>query len=320
MKRATLLLAAALLLSACARETRETPAAVVDATLNTFPPLGMGRPVDAGVVTHRVTIQHGPHTDRLWIYLPLRAKAPFPAVFIAPAGMPPFLGNRFDDNHDVQDDPEHMPYVRAGFAVIAYAVDGAIANPDDVTYEEVKSAAIAFKNAEAGMLNARHAIDYALKMIPGIDPKRLYSAGHSSAGRISLLLAETDPRIAACIAYAPVTDPERRAFKIAADAAQYLEQNVDGFRGFLKSSSPVEHAAQLRCPLFLFHAKDDSLIDIAESEAFAELVKKSNPRVTFVSVDSGDHYDAMVREGVPQAIQWLRTLNATTTPAPAAAR
>jgi len=93
-------------------------------------------------------------------------------------------------------DPEHLPYIRAGFAVVAFDTDGALAKPDDVTYEQVQVAATAFKHAEAGVLNARQAIDYVLKMVPAIDPKRLYSAGHSSAGRISLLVAESDPRIA----------------------------------------------------------------------------------------------------------------------------
>ena len=320
MKRGTLLLLAACLL-ACNRAPRETKVeAPRYSSLDAFPALGPARPAARGIVVHRVAIAHATHTDRLWIYLPEKPKGtPMPAVFIAPAGVPPFVGNAYGEDHGLLKDPEHLPYVRAGFAVVAYDLDGALANPDDVTFEQVQTAATAFQNADAGMLNARHAIDYALKMVPAIDPKRLYSAGHSSAGRVSLLLAETDPRIAACVAYAPVTDPERRAFEIAADAAQYLESNVDGFRDFLKKTSPVQQAAQLRCPLFLFHAADDSRISIAESEAFAELVKKTNPRVTFVRAASGDHYDSMVEEGVPQAIEWLEKVTATTAGSPAAA-
>lgn len=304
-----LVVALCLLLAACNRAPRETAATTAAAVaLPAFPALGPARSVDDGVLAHRVSIEHDGHTDRLWIYLPeKRATAQMPAVFIAPAGMPPFVGNSFEEDHDRQKNPEHLPYVRAGYAVIAYDVDGAIANPGDVTFDQVHEAASAFRKAEAGMLNARHAIDYALKMIPNLDPQRLYSAGHSSAGRISLLLAETDPRIAACIAYAPVTDPERRAFTNMAEPARYLEQNLDGFRDFLKRTSPVEQVAKLRCPLFLFHAADDSVVSIDETAAFAELVKKTNPRVTFVRVESGDHYDSMVEEGVPRAIEWLQT-------------
>lgn len=307
-----------LALSGCRGGARETPssppAAPPYAPLNAFPPLGPAKPVERGVVVHQVSLAHGGHAGRIWIYLPENLPAPaaaaksIPCVFIAPAGVPPFVGNSFGTDLDREPYPEHVPYVHAGFAVVAYDVDGELANPDDVTYEQVEDAATAFRNADAGMLNARHAIDYVLKMVPAVDPNRLYSAGHSSAGRLSLLLAESDPRIKACIAYAPVTDPERRAYEIVPDAAHYLESNMPGFRDFLKASSPLQKIGQLHCPVFLFHAEDDSRIPIAESQAFADALKKTNPRVTFIRVAHGDHYDAMIEEGVPQAIEWLQGL------------
>jgi len=277
------------------------------APLAAFPPLGVAKPVDDGIAVHEVSLAHDGHTDRIWIYLPetLAAK-PMPAVFIAPAGVPPFLGNGFGPDLDRQQHPEHLPYVRAGFAVVAYDTDGEVANLDDVTFEQVQVAATAFKNANAGVLNARHAIDYVLKMVPAVDPKRLYSAGHSSAGRIASLTAESDSRIAACVAYAPVTDVERRVNEIAPEAGQFLEANLTGFREFLKDTSPVRQIEKIQCPVFLFHAEDDSRISIRESEAFAETLKKTNPKVTFVRVARGDHYESMVDEGVPKAIEWLR--------------
>jgi len=280
-----------------------------DAPLATFPPLGPAKPVEPGVVVHSVSLAHGDQAGRIWIYLPEEMPAkPIPCIFIAPAGVPPFIGNGFGADLDRQKHPEHLPYAHAGFAVVAYDVDGEVANMDDVTYEQVQTAATAFKNAEAGVLNARHAIDYVLKMVPGIDPKRLYSVGHSSAGRIALLVAESDPRIAACVAYAPVTDPELRVQQNARDAGQYLESNLGGFRDFLERSSPVKQMGRLHCPTFLFHADDDSVISIAETESFVEALKKTNPRVTFVRAERGDHYDSMIDEGVPQAIRWLRDL------------
>lgn len=295
-----------LLLTACRRPTAAPPQY---SPLATFPPLGAARRVERGVVVHQVSLVHGDNVSRIWIYLPEKLPAtPIPAVFIAPAGVPPIVGNGFGSDLDLQKHPEHLPYVHAGLAVIAYDTDGEIANREDPTYEQVQVAATAFRNSEAGVFNARHAIDYALKMVPAIDPKRLYSAGHSSAGRISLLLAESDPRIAACVAYAPVTDPERRARENFADADKYLESNLPGYRDFLERTSPIRHVAQLHCPLFLFHAEDDTRISIAESQTFVDALKKTNPRVTFVRGASGDHYDSMIAEGVPKAIAWLRDL------------
>ena len=58
---------------------------------------------------------------RVWIYLPEKPPGtPMPAVFIAPAGVPPFVGNGFGPDLDRQQYPEHLPYVHAGLAVVAY--------------------------------------------------------------------------------------------------------------------------------------------------------------------------------------------------------
>jgi len=274
-----------------------------------FPPLGPEQRVERGVVVHEAMLRHNGQLGRIWIYLPAKLpKSKIPAVFIAPAGVPPFVGNSFGDEVAAERNPEHLPYVHAGFAVVAYDLDGDVGS-DEPTFEDVERAATAFKNADAGMLNARHAIDYVLKTIPNIDPQRLYSAGHSSAGRISLLLAETDPRIAACIAYAPVTDSERRAEIIAPDAVQFLEQNLTGFRTFLKETSPLQQAARLRVPAFVFHSVEDERIPIADTEKFVDELKKTNANVTFVRAQKGGHYDSMIDEGVPQGIEWLQKMS-----------
>ncbi|HEX2833377.1 MAG TPA: prolyl oligopeptidase family serine peptidase [Thermoanaerobaculia bacterium] len=281
------------------------------APLSHFPPLGEAKRIAPGVLLHQVSLAHGEFPGRIWIYLPEKRTAdPLGCVFIAPAGVPPFLGNGFGPDVDRQYNPEHIPYVEAGFAVVAYDVDGDLGTRDDATYEQVQAAAAAFKNSGGGMLNARHAIDYVTKMVPGIDPARLYSAGHSSAGRLSLLLAESDPRIAACIAYAPVTNPEKRAGEIAPDAVQYLDANLPGFRRFLQETSPLQQSAMLRCPTFLYHSEDDERIPISDSEAFVETLKKTNPNVTFVRGKRGDHYSSMIDEGVPRGIRWLKGLRA----------
>lgn len=302
-------------LTACSRQAAETPSSAAslapsnaplatNAPLAVFPPLGPATRVEKGVMVHQVILG----ATRVWIYLPEKSPGTaMPVVFIAPAGVPPFLGNGFGPDLDRQQHPEHLPYVHAGFAVVAYDTAGELPG-EDATYEQVRTAATAFRDAEAGVVNARHAIDYVLKMVPGVDPKRLYSAGHSSAGRISLLLAERDSRIAACVAYAPVTNPDQRAWEIAPEAAQYLEANVSGFGEFLKRTSPIHHVGQLRCPIFLYHADDDTRVPIRETEKFVESLKKTNPRVTFVRGTRGDHYDSMIEEGMPKAIAWLRGL------------
>ena len=48
--------------------------------------------------------------------------------------------------------------------------------------------------------------------------------------------------------------------------------------------------------------------NLGESARFAADLKRTNPRVTFVEVPRGGHYDSMIREGIPKAIEWFGKL------------
>ncbi len=142
---------------------------------------------------------------RLWVYLPPGdhpAKS-LPCVLIAAAGTPLITGQSLS----MGDRPEHLPYAKAGFAVIAYELDGTWAVHSN---SALLIAVNQFMAAHGGIDNARTAADYALARVPGIDPDRLYTAGHSSAATVALDVAATDPRIKACCAYAPCPDLHKR--------------------------------------------------------------------------------------------------------------
>jgi dipeptidyl aminopeptidase/acylaminoacyl peptidase len=64
--------------------------------------------------------------------------------------------------------------------------------------------------------------------------------------------------------------------------------------------------ASLKKPTFLFHAEDDSNCPIADTRAFAEKLKAQGTDVKLVTAASGEHYDSMINEGIPAAIEWLR--------------
>jgi dipeptidyl aminopeptidase/acylaminoacyl peptidase len=247
-----------------------------------------------------VLLRRGGAPSRLWIYLPERpATAKLPCLLIAPAGTPLFHGMALGDG----DRPEHLPYVKAGYAVVAYELDGPLR--DNAPEREVIAAARAFQRSEAGVENARAAIRYLRERVPAIDPNRIYPAGHSSAGTLSLLVAERLPGIRGCIAYAPVAAVPAR---LGEEAVATLDRVLPGYRVFLQQSSPDTHAARLRCPTFLFHADDDNNVPRQEVTDFATLLRRTNPRVTLVNVPAGGHYDSMIRQGIPLAIQWLQRL------------
>ena len=81
---------------------------------------------------------------------------------------------------------------------------------------------------------------------------------------------------------------------------------MPGVVDFVTQSSPHTHAAQLKCPTFLFHAEDDATARSPRRDAFADELKQQGTDVKFVTVATGDHYDSMINEGIPAAIKWLR--------------
>jgi fermentation-respiration switch protein FrsA (DUF1100 family) len=65
---------------------------------------------------------------------------------------------------------------------------------------------------------------------------------------------------------------------------------------------------RLKCPVFVFHAEDDHNIPIEITRRFVELLKQQKSAVTFHIVPTGDHYQSMIVEGIPQGIKWLTSL------------
>ena len=235
----------------------------------------------------------------LWVYLPSGIKNKLPCVIIAAAGTPLIWGMSLGDG----DRPEHLPYVHAGFAVVAYSIDGAV--PESPSNEQVLAGYNAFHNAHAGVSDTYAAIDYVCSHLPQVDPKRIYAAGHSSAGTLALLAAESDPRIQACVAYAPVCNVAQHEARLA----KLMQPLVPNIIGFLTRTSPITHAAELHCPLFLFHARDDETVPTSDVDAFAQKVTRTNSQVTYSQVSKGGHYESMLTMGVPRAINWLKELH-----------
>jgi dipeptidyl aminopeptidase/acylaminoacyl peptidase len=293
-----LCLAILILVSASARPLPLTAAAARAAGAK--PASAAWQRIVPGVLVYEARLGSGEGAGKLWVYLPERAgtAGKLPCVLVAPAGSPLVYGMRLGEG----DRPEHLPYVKAGFAVVAYEIDGAVSErPSEA---EVVAGARAFQAAEAGLANARQALRFVKARLPRVDPGRIYAAGHSSAATLALLVAERVPDIRACAAYAPVCDVEARVN----NALGPLTAALPGFREFIQRSSPSRNAAALRCPCFLFHADDDSNVPTAEVADFAVQLRKSNPHVTFTRVPTGDHYDSMIRDGIPRAIQWLKSL------------
>ncbi|QDU27589.1 Alpha/beta hydrolase family protein [Anatilimnocola aggregata] len=242
------------------------------------------------------------HSGKICVYLPLGEHAPrtLPAVLITVAGTNLLQGANFGPIEDISAGAEHLPYVQAGFAVVVYEMDGGAEVKSD---EQLTVAYNQFKASCAGMVNARNAFEYILARIPQINPQQIYTAGHSSAGAAALLFAAHEPRVAGCVAYAPCADVA--GFHPYGTILR-MKPKFPGLIDFLHQSSPTTHAERIHCPVLLFSAEDDSVVDVQKTRDFAALLQKTNAQVTVYTVEEGDHYDAMIEEGIPAGIEWIK--------------
>ena len=161
-----------------------------------------------------------------------------------------------------------------------------------------------------GVENVRAAMDYVAEKVPFVDPDRLYCAGHSSAGTVSLLVAAKERRIKACVAFAPVSNLDERLRGNANTHDFYREAHSDLDR-IVRSNSPIIHAKSITCPVFLFHDSRDGNVPVSQSEAMRDAIDSP---VTLKLVDHSDHYTSMIKLGIPAAIEWLTKLDGKTTP------
>jgi dienelactone hydrolase len=265
-----------------------------------LPELGTGRTVAPGVVVHEIQLTTGglPGDGTLWVYLPEKPSAKsIPCVLIGACPNTLIWGHELSDH----DRPEHLYYARAGFAVVAYAVSGSAENAARLSDKDpvLIAAAREYRDADVGLADARRAFDYLAAKIPAIDAQRVYAVGHDSAGTLALLVAEHEPRLAGCVAFAPLIDVE----KWVNGMLQVFNPGLPGYGDFVRNSSPLNHTDSLRCPLLLFQT--EAVNQLADAAGFVERIKLNNADVTFLRVPT-TNYDPETAESMPRVVRWLK--------------
>jgi DNA-directed RNA polymerase subunit RPC12/RpoP len=247
---------------------------------------------------------------QVYLYLPAGQREPhsLPCVFIAPAGSRLFHGMSLGEG----DMPEHLPYVRAGFAVCAYELSGSLPGRpgSSLAWSAVTGPVRDFMAADGGVANARIAVNYVLAQVPEVNPQHLYAAGHSSAATVALDVAASDHRIRGVAAYAPACNLEQRL----AAFLPTLERHVPGSSAFIARISPMRHVSDFACPIYLFHADDDANVATSDNQAFVDALHAAGKHVQFVRVPSGGHYDSMIDDGIPGGIEFFKSLGAAPLP------
>jgi dienelactone hydrolase len=267
---------------------------------------------DPEVMVYQVAFPRGTHVSRLVVFLPTKsAKPKLPCVFVAPSATAPLYGQTIDDETLVYH--HYINYAKAGYAVIGYDIDGYIdqidrinettlvTQPDKLVISSLK----AYKASDAGVLNAKLAIDYAVARLPQIDPDAMYTVGAGAGGTTSLMVAATDSRIKAAIAYSPTIDVPKQYSSLV----ETISKAVPGYKDFIDRSSPHRNIEKMNKPIFIFH--DDRLKEtsLEDTTNFVALVKKNNSLISLTH-DQDKEFpsgDDMTSTSINQAIEWLNT-------------
>ena len=130
-----------------------------------------------------------------------------------------------------------------------------------------------------------------LAQVPGVDPHRLFAAGHSVGGTTMMLLAENTTRrrgAAACGGF-----PDMRGAIEETGKSTFEETPLD-WHDPLESDlrSPAHHLGDLHCPLDLFYGEqEDYYIEQAgRMQADAQASRKA---VSVTVIPGADHFAAL---------------------------
>ena len=202
-----------------------------------------------------------------WLGVP-NTPGPHPGLLYAHGGFA--LGS--SDFDDVR------PFVQAGYVVFAPAWRGEDGNPGDfqMLYGEVNDAGAA--------------LDYLAK-VPGVDPRRLFAAGHSIGGTTVMLLAESTTKLRGAAACGGFPD---MCGTIHETGRPTFAQTPFDWRDKMESDlrSPARHLSDLHCPLDLFYGEQEEYY-IRQANAMQADAQKKHQPVTVTVIPGTDHFAAL---------------------------
>lgn len=217
-------------------------------------------------VTQVTFVSHG-RTLFGWLAVP-PSPGPHPGLLYAHGG----FALAKEDFDDVR------PFVKAGYVVFAPAWRGEDGNPGDfqMLYGEVNDAAAALDT---------------LAQVPGVDPRRLFAAGHSVGGTTVMLLAESTTRLrgaAACGGF-----PDMRG-AIDETGKSTFEGTPFDWHDPLESDlrSPARHLGDLSCPLDLFYGEQEDFY-IGQAGAMRADAQTRRKAVSVTVIPNADHFAAL---------------------------
>jgi acetyl esterase/lipase len=167
------------------------------------------------------------------------------------------------------------------------------------------------------------AVDH-VRTLPGIDPERVATCGHSAGGQLALWAAARTPttpvgpggagparpgRVSPCVAVslAGVVDLRQAdRLRLGADAvAGLLGGHWDEREARYRAVSPAE-LLPLGVPQVLVHGARDEVVPPSMSRGYQVEAVKAGDRATYIAVDGAGHRDVID----PDSSAWAATLSA----------
>jgi dipeptidyl aminopeptidase/acylaminoacyl peptidase len=226
----------------------------------------------------RLDYRSGPLRLAAWVSENADASRPRPGVLVLHGGNALWPGH--------WDDLAH-PFVKAGYVAMIPAMRGENGLPGSFS---------GFYDETADVLAAADV----LRAYPGVDPARLYIAGHSVGGTLTLLAAMSRHPFRAAAAYAG--NPDARAFfrhfpediRFDADDPQEFDMR-----------SPVCFAGSFKCPVLMLHGSkemnSDHIVRLTVSRARAAGLDVRR------AIVEGDHSSAIPGESA-EALRFFETI------------
>ena len=212
-----------------------------------------------------------------WVSRYTRTRTPKPAVLFLHGG------NAIGQGHWQL----MKPYVEAGYVVMIPSMRGENGQKGNFSgfYDEV-----------ADVLAASNR----LRHLPGVDPHRMFLAGHSIGGTLAMLAAMSTKRFRAV---APISgNPDAYAF-----FSRYPEDirfNTKNAREF-QMRSPLCYAHSFRSPMKLFHGTEEAHFD-SRLALLAKRATASGVKMEMATVP-GSHNSALPGE-IEQSIQFFKSV------------
>jgi dienelactone hydrolase len=212
---------------------------------------------------------------KAWVDRPGPKAAPRPAVL--------FLHGGFAFGED--DWEQCQPFRDAGFVVMTPMVRGENGLPGDYSM---------FYNEVDDVLAAADS----LAKMPHVDGKRMYVAGHSVGGTLTLLAAMTSDRFKAAASFSG--SPDQVAWSRGQPDVVPFDPAIS--REY-QMRSPLAFPRSFKCPVRLYYGSKEILFS-ASSQKTAQLAKDANLDVAAVSVP-GDHMSS-VAPAMKQAVNFFK--------------